>query len=204
MAWRRSWAEYLSCCSSSGLKDSRTMRLTPYRLTTAGKLRYTSSLPLRRGTPLPFVSSVPKYRRRRARSHCPSFSMSFPIVFHLHKQSAGTRERALLTAPQAVGRKHSRCPLGICSCFGQGPLTRDWLSARKAAIREAEECRGDLSSIGMTQITWKGIDLHGAHTQHPGGYCRGLGNASSSRWHGISHRFTWVRTGGSRGKEIRP
>ena len=45
MAWRRSWAECLSCCSSSELKDSRTMRLTPCRLTTAGKLRYTSSMP---------------------------------------------------------------------------------------------------------------------------------------------------------------
>src|SRR5439155_4940211 len=27
-------------------------------------------------------------------------------------------------------------------------------------------------------------------------YGRGLGNASSSRWHGISHRFTWVHTRG--------
>src|SRR5256885_3082578 len=48
----------------------------------------------------------------------------------------------------------------------------------------------------MAQITQKGVDLHGTHTQHPGVYGRGLGNASSSRWHGISHRFTWVYTGG--------
>jgi hypothetical protein len=143
----------------------------------------TSSLPIRRGTPLPFVSSATKYRRRHSRSQCPSFIMSFHIVFLLQKQRAGTRERAF---------------------FRHGPLTRDWLSARKAAIIEAEEWRGDLRSIGMTQITWKGIDLHGAHTQHPGVYCRGLGNASSSRWHGISHRFTWVRTGGSRRKETCP
>src|SRR6266567_7781769 len=48
----------------------------------------------------------------------------------------------------------------------------------------------------MAQITQKGVDLHGTHTQHPGVYGRGLGNASSSRWHGISPRFTWVHTRG--------
>ncbi|MFL5592555.1 MAG: NB-ARC domain-containing protein, partial [Ktedonobacteraceae bacterium] len=48
----------------------------------------------------------------------------------------------------------------------------------------------------MPQITQKGVDLHGAHTQHSGVYGCGLGNASSSRWHGISPRFTWVHTRG--------
>src|SRR2546426_988759 len=50
--------------------------------------------------------------------------------------------------------------------------------------------------LAWPQITQKGVDLHGTHTQHPGVYGRGLGNASSSRWHGISHRFTWVHTRG--------
>jgi transcriptional regulator with XRE-family HTH domain len=40
------------------------------------------------------------------------------------------------------------------------------------------------------------MDLHGAQTQHPGVYCRGRGNALSSSWHGISHRFTEVYTRG--------
>jgi hypothetical protein len=141
---------------------------------------HTSSLPIRRGTPLPFVSSAMKYRRKRSRSQCPSFIISFHIVFLLQKQRSGTRERDF---------------------FEHGPLTRDWLSARKSAIIEADEWRGDLGSIGRIQITWMGIDRNGANTQYPGVYCRGLGNASSSRWHCISHRFTWVHTGGSRRKE---
>src|SRR6266852_6042573 len=53
-----------------------------------------------------------------------------------------------------------------------------------------------LGRLALPQITQKGVDLHGAHTQHPGVYCCVLGNASSSRWHGISHRFTWVYTRG--------
>lgn len=68
--------------------------------------------------------------------------MSFHIVFLLQKQP-GTRERDF---------------------FRHGPLTRDWLSARKSVIIEAEEWRGDLRSLGRTQITWKGIDRIGAHT----------------------------------------
>src|SRR3989475_5492575 len=50
--------------------------------------------------------------------------------------------------------------------------------------------------LAWPQITQKGVDLHGTHTQHPGVYGRGLGKASSSRWHGISHRFTGVHTRG--------
>src|SRR2546425_8568533 len=50
--------------------------------------------------------------------------------------------------------------------------------------------------LAWPQITQKGVDLHGTHTQHPGVDGRGLGKASSSRWHGISHRFTWVDTRG--------
>src|SRR5690349_15995270 len=45
---------------------------------------------------LPFVSSATKYRRRRSRSQCPSFIMSFHIIFLLQKQRSGTRERAFL------------------------------------------------------------------------------------------------------------
>src|SRR5256885_4750310 len=101
--------------------------------------------------------------------------MSFHIVFLLQKQRAGTRERTF---------------------FRPGSLTRDSWSASKSVIIEVDEWSGDLRSIGMTQITWKGVDLHGTHTQHPGVYCCVLGNASSSSWHVISHRFTWVDTRG--------
>ena len=122
-----------------------------------------------------FFSSATKYRRGRARSQCPSLRMSFHIVFLLQKQRAGTRERTF---------------------FRPGSLTRDSWSASKSVIIEVDEWSGDLRSIGMTQITWKGVDLHGTHTQHPGVYCCVLGNASSSSWHVISHRFTWVDTRG--------
>src|SRR5262249_23582056 len=125
--------------------------------------------------PLPFFSSATKYRRRRARSQCPSLLMSLHIVFLPQKQRSGTRERTF---------------------FRHGPLTRGSWREGKSAIIEADEWSGDLRSIGMTQITWKGVDLHGAHTQHSGVYSRGLRNASSSSWHSISHRFTWVHTGG--------
>src|SRR2546430_4216598 len=39
--------------------------------------------------------------------------------------------------------------------FRPGPLTKDSWSARKSAIREAKKWRGDLRSMGRTQITWK-------------------------------------------------
>ena len=94
-------------------------------------------LPIRRGTPLPFVSSAPKYRRRRARSQRSSPLISFPTGFLLKKQRAGTRERTF---------------------FRPGPLTRGSWSARKSAIIEAEKWRGDLRSLGRTQITEKGVD----------------------------------------------
>src|SRR5260370_11460256 len=96
----------------------------------------TSSLPIRRGTPLPFVYSAPKYRRRRARSQRSSHLISFPTGFLLKKQRAGTRERTF---------------------FRPGPLTRGSWSARKSAIIEAEKWRGDLRSLGRTQITEKGV-----------------------------------------------
>ena len=63
--------------------------------------------------------------------------MSFPIVFLLQKQRAGTPERTF---------------------FRPGPLTRDSWSARKAAIIEVEKWSGDLRSLGRTQITEKGVD----------------------------------------------
>src|SRR2546425_8543512 len=50
--------------------------------------------------------------------------------------------------------------------------------------------------LAWPQIHQKGVDLHGTHTQHPGVYGCGLGKASSSRWHIISNRFTWVHTRG--------
>src|SRR3989475_9708245 len=50
--------------------------------------------------------------------------------------------------------------------------------------------------LAWPQITQKGVDLHGTHTQSPGVYGRGLGKASSSRGHGISHSCTWDHTRG--------
>jgi len=78
-----------------------------------------------------------EYRRRRARSHCPSPLISPPSGFLLKKQRAGTRERTF---------------------FRPGPLTRGSWSARKSAIIEVEKWSGDLRSLGRTQITEKGVD----------------------------------------------
>jgi hypothetical protein len=89
------------------------------------------------GTPLPFVSSASKYRRRHARSQHSSLLISFPTGFLLKKPRAGTRERTF---------------------FRPGPLTRGSWSARNSALIEVEKWSGDLRSLGRTQITEKGVD----------------------------------------------
>src|SRR5260370_24646621 len=87
-----------------------------------------------------FVSSAPKYRRRRARSQRSSPLISYPTGFLLKKQRAGTRERTF---------------------FRPGPLTRGSWSARKSAIIEAEKWRGDLKSLCRPQNNGKGVDPPG-------------------------------------------
>src|SRR5260370_41132174 len=82
-----------------------------------------------------FVSSAPKYRRRRARSQRSSPLISYPTGFLLKKQRAGTRERTF---------------------FRPGPLTRRSWCARQPAVIEAGKRVGEVGSLGKCQVTEKG------------------------------------------------
>src|SRR5579864_740883 len=60
---------------------------------------------------IPLVSSARKYRRGRARSHCPSLLISSHIVSHLQQQRAGTSKRTFFRSawpfPKARGAREN-------------------------------------------------------------------------------------------------
>src|SRR2546430_3615262 len=86
--------------------------------------------------------------------------------------------------------------------FAAGPAHRSLVEQEKSGMIEAEKGRGDLSSLGRTQITETGIDPVSRHTRQIPVYWWNLGKSRSMCFHDASHRFTVVRSAGSRGREI--
>src|SRR6266516_1210442 len=86
--------------------------------------------------------------------------------------------------------------------FAAGPAHRSLVEHEKSGMIEAEKGRGDLSSLGRTQITETGIDPVSRHTRQIPVYWWNLGKSRSMCFHDASHRFTVVRSARSRGREI--
>ncbi|TMD76608.1 MAG: hypothetical protein E6I97_10940, partial [Chloroflexi bacterium] len=86
--------------------------------------------------------------------------------------------------------------------FAAGPARRSLVEHEKSGMIEAEQGRGDLSSLGRTQITATGVDPASSHTRQIPVYWWNLGKSRPMSFHDASHRFTVVRSAGSRGREI--
>src|SRR2546430_13969449 len=67
---------------------------------------------------------------------------------------------------------------------------------------EGEKGRGDLSSLGSAHIAVTGVHQAGSHTRQIPVYWWNLGKSRPMSFHDASHRFTVVRSAGSRGREI--
>src|SRR5438132_6372942 len=86
--------------------------------------------------------------------------------------------------------------------FAAGPARRSLVEHEKSGMIEAEQGRGDLSSLGRTQITATGVDPASSHIRQIPVYWWNLGKSRPMSFHDASHRFTVVRSAGSRGREI--
>src|SRR2546423_12148794 len=86
--------------------------------------------------------------------------------------------------------------------FAAGPARRSLVEHEKSGMMGAEQGRGDRSSLGRTQIPATGVDPASSHTRQIPVYWWNLGKSRPMCFHDASHRFTVVRSAGSRGREI--
>src|SRR2546430_5570428 len=80
--------------------------------------------------------------------------------------------------------------------FAAGPAHRSLVEQEKSGMIEAEKGRGDLSSLGRTQITETGIDPVSRHTRQIPVYWGHLGTSPPMWFHYASPRVSVGRSAG--------
>src|SRR2546430_11773535 len=82
--------------------------------------------------------------------------------------------------------------------FAAGPARRSLVEHEKSGMIEAEQGRGDLSSLGRTQITATGVDPASSHTRQIPVYWWNLGKSRPMSFHDASQ---WcARPGHAKGR----